>query len=399
MNKYSLLLLISILNLLIISRINGQDSSSVHKAGNLWGLAYGDFAWKVKSDSLNRGGLNQYTGLKEGQTLFQIRRLYFGYDYEISKKFSAEFLLALEDNLVTTATNQPITTGNLLTDNKMAMFVKLANVKWKNIFKGSDLSIGEMYTPACVETIEPVWDYRCIERTVSDIRRTPAWDLGVSLKGKLINSNAIKLNYHLMVGNGTLSRPENDIFKTFYADINAKLFQERLILDLYTDYSRLNWKPDWHHDRHMIKGMVAYSSPRFTLGIESFLNTIRKDVQAGIADVAIIDTIDNRAIAFSIFARGLLYRDLLGFFIRYDNYNPSLNNNNAEYSSYNPMTKTYDPNTKEQFFTVGLDFIPISKIHIMPNIWYNMYRNAGPIRHYDASDIVVRLSIYYIYGK
>lgn len=54
---------------------------------------------------------------------------------------------------------------------------------------------------------------------------------------------------------------------------------------------------------------------------------------------------------------------------------------------------------KEQFFTAGINYSPINKIHIMPNIWYNLYNNASPREHYDAADIVLRLSIYYIYGK
>lgn len=378
----------------------GQEDSTLHKKpGNLWGLAYGDFAWKAKGDTLNRGGANQYTGIKEGQSLFQIRRLYLGYDYVINKRFEAEFLLALEDNLTTTSTATSSTTGNLLSDGKMGMFVKLANLKWKNIFPGSDLSFGEMYTPASVQTVEPVWDFRCIERTISDLRRTPTWDLGISLKGNIIHSNAATVNYQLMVGNGSLSRPENDAFKTFYGDINAHLLNGKIIIDLYADYTRLNWATHWHHDRNMIKGMVAYTTPKFTIGIEALTNTIRKDLIATQAAITKIDTLNNAAVAISIFARGYIYKDLLAFFVRYDNYNPNLHNNNDLYKSYNPITKSYDSNTKEQFFTAGLDYSPINKIHIMPNIWYNAYKNAGPVNHYDAADIVLRLSLYYIYGK
>lgn len=135
----------------------------------------------------------------------------------------------------------------------MSLFVKLANVKWKNIFKGLTLSIGEMYTPAVVENIEPIWDYRCIERTISDIRLTPAWDLGISLKGKMIHTDAAKVGYHIMVGNGSVSRPENDIFKTFYANINAKFLNNKLIIDLYADYTRLQWKTNWRQDREYDK--------------------------------------------------------------------------------------------------------------------------------------------------
>src|SRR5215469_14122789 len=66
--------------------------------GRLWGYAFGDFYYKSHSDSLNRGGNNQYTGIPQSRNAFQFRRIYLGYDYNITKKFTAEVLLAAEDN-------------------------------------------------------------------------------------------------------------------------------------------------------------------------------------------------------------------------------------------------------------------------------------------------------------
>jgi hypothetical protein len=48
---------------------------------------------------------------------------------------------------------------------------------------------------------------------------------------------------------------------------------------------------------------------------------------------------------------------------------------------------------------VGIDYSPISKIHIMPNVWYNKYTNASPMQLAGGNDLVVRLSLYYVYGK
>ncbi len=377
----------------------GQQADSTFKpSGKLWGLAYGDFSYKAKGDSLNRGFTNQYTGISENQSLFQFRRIYLGYDYEISKKFSSEFLLAAEDNLQTTTNSMPVISGDLLTNNKLSMFIKLANVKWKNILPNTDLSMGEMYTPASVLVAEELWDYRCIERTVSELRRTPAWDMGIAVNGKIVNKERTEAGYHIMVGNGTVSRPESDGFKTFYGDVYAKLFNKRLVLDLYADYAKLNWTTAWHHDRNMIKGIVAYTSQKFTIGTECFLNTINSDNIA--TDISGgTDTVTTRAIALSVFARGRIYKDQLGFFARYDNFDPAMNNNNGGYLRYAPVTKNYDPNTREQFITAGIDYSPISKIHIMPNVWYNAYNNAGPLSSYNAYDLVFRLSLYYVYGK
>jgi hypothetical protein len=375
-----------------------DDETNFKPSGKLWGLAYGDYAYKVKGDSVNRGGLNQYTGIKESESLFQFRRIYLGYDYNISARFQAEFLLSAEENETTSTTNTPTTTGDLLSDNKLAMFIKLANIKWRNIFRGSTLSVGELFTPSAVLLTEKIWDYRCIERTISDLRRTPAYDFGASLNGKLYNTRENEVGYNVMIGNGMGARPENDGFKWFYADVYTKLFDKHFILDIYADYNRLNWTGAWHHDRSMLKGLVAYTSPKFTIGVEAFWNSIMNDNKATKTDGK-FDTLTTKSSAISVFARGKIYKDKLGFFARYDIYNPTYNNFNSHYTNYSPLTAAYNPNTKEQFITAGLDFTPIPKIHIMPNIWLMQYDNAGPVHHINDYDMVLRLSLYYVYGK
>ena len=42
-----------------------KQDTLVREAGHLWGLGFGDFAYKAKSDALNRGGTNQYTGIEK----------------------------------------------------------------------------------------------------------------------------------------------------------------------------------------------------------------------------------------------------------------------------------------------------------------------------------------------
>ena len=111
---------------------------------------------------------------------------------------------------------------------------------------------------------------------MADVRRTPSFDLGATLQGKF-DSNG-NYGYNLMVGNGTGARPENDKFKWFYGDVFAKFLDKRLIVDLYADYQRLNRTATWHHSRNMLKGFIAYTTPAFTVGIESFISHDQKDV-------------------------------------------------------------------------------------------------------------------------
>ena len=361
--------------------------------GQLWGYAFGDFAYKDHADTVGggRGGSNQYTKVPQGQNMFQFRRIYLGYNYDLSEKFSAEFLLAAEDDF---------TSGDLLANGKFAPYLKLANLRWKGIFPGSDLVIGQSLTPAFPMMSEQIWAYRSIERTVADVRRTSSFDLGVALQGKFIPTND-NFGYNLMVGNGNNARPESDKFKAFYGDVYAKFFKKKLVIDLYADYQRLNWSPGFHHDRNMIKGFVAYTTPKLTVGVEAFYNTIKADdIDTKVAGGK--DTLSNTAAAVSVFVRGRIYKDKLGFFARYDNFTPSGNVNNTMYNNDVPLTSQYDPNTKEQFITAGIDFTPIKNVHIMPNIWYNSYQNVGPHNYGAANnsyDMVYRLTFYYVYGK
>ena len=146
------------------------NSDSAFKAGNpnsgrIWGYAFGDFYYKQHSDSLVRGGSNQYSGVPAKRNAFAFRRVYLGYDYNISKKFSAELLLAAEDNFTQTAlSGTTTTTGDLLTDNKLSFYIKLADVRWKNIWKNTDLVVGQMSTPSFPLLTEKIWSYRSVER-------------------------------------------------------------------------------------------------------------------------------------------------------------------------------------------------------------------------------------------
>src|SRR5215475_4077549 len=79
---------------------NNDSSFKAGRAnsGRLWGYMFGDYYAKGHSDSLQRGNANQYSGIPTSRTAFQFRRIYLGYDYNITSKFAAELLLAAEEN-------------------------------------------------------------------------------------------------------------------------------------------------------------------------------------------------------------------------------------------------------------------------------------------------------------
>src|SRR4051794_29380973 len=309
-------------------------------SGRLWGYAFGDYYYKGHADTLNRGGSNQYTGIPQGRNAFQFRRIYLGYDYNITKKFSVELLLAAEDNFA--AGNPPSSTspsGDELINNKLAFYIKLANLRVKNIWNGTDLVVGQQSTPAFPLTSERVWAYRSIERTLTDIRRTPSYDFGAGLQG-FFDPKTKNFGYDVLIANGSSAKPEGDLFKWLYGDIYVYLFNKHVIADLYADYERLNWTPAWHHSRQMVKGFIAYNSggkptgaavyaapgtvksaamdpnKGFTIGVEGFINNLKQDDSATTiaGDVHILDV---AAKGISVFMHGSLVPSKLAFFARY----------------------------------------------------------------------------------
>jgi hypothetical protein len=128
-----------------------------------------------------------------------------------------------------------------------------------------------------------------------------------------------------------------------------------------------------------------------------------------------------KAMGLSFFTRGSIIKDKLGFFARFDNYDPTGNLNaivsDPNTKSYTVTTSQYDPTNKEMFVTYGLDFTPMKKVHIMPNIWLNTYKsgvdpttknvngltygsmNTAGMSPVNGSDVVYRLTFYYVYGK
>lgn len=392
-SKSYLVITLVVFSLSLNAQQKAPMDSSFKPAGKLWGYAFGDYYYKAHSDPFNRGGANQYTGIEKGRNAFQIRRVYLGYNYDISPKFAAEMLLAAEDNVTTFAGT---TSGDLLTNNKLSFYIKLANLRWKNIWKGTDFVIGQVATPAFPLLTESIWGYRSVERTVADIRRTPSYDLGAALQGKF--DDKANFGYNLMVGNGTGAKPENDKFKWFYGDVFAKFLDKRLVFDLYADYERLNRTTTWHHSRNMVKGFVAYTTPAFTVGVEAFINHGQNDVVG--MNGLIKDTLSANARAISTYIKGSIVKDKLGFFARMDNYNPDANYNNSVYTSYKAFTGNYEPNNKEMFFTAGIDFTPVKNVHFIPNVWYNRYTsNQSGLTGsaYRDHDLVYRLTFYYVY--
>ena len=415
--KKTLLFLAISANICAHAQTTDSALSDFKPHGTIWGLTFGDYAFKQNADTVGNPpgrGSNQYSKMPQGSRFFQFRRFYLGYTYELSKKFTAEAVLAAENDYYEGSVGNQSAPGDVLANNKFAPFLKIADVRWKDFFKGTDLVLGECLTPSFPLLSEVVWGYRSVERTVADMRGTPSFDQGVALQGHYGRND--NFGYNVMVGNGSGAVAVNNNFQMFYGDIWAKFFNKRLIVDLYQDYRKLDWNAidtmtnDFHHDRNTTKLFIAWSVPKFTIGVEAMKTTIMGDVEASSIWRTYYYT--TKASAISLYARGRIYKNKLGFFARYDNFNPGKNisevTDNTKIISYTALTSAYDPTTKEQLLVLGLDFTPLPNVHLMPNFYVNTYKCTLPEKFFDlnpkasgviGTDAVYRITIYYLFGK
>jgi hypothetical protein len=374
--------LVFILLLVLALDVIGQkDTTKIEfkPSGKLWGYAFGDFLYKAHTNSLGMSN-TQYASTAKDFTSLEFRRIYLGYDYDISEHFSTQLLFAYEGATFTT-------------DGNRSIYIKAANVKWKNIFPNSDLVIGAMSTPTYATTSEPVWGYRSLEKTIMDMRKIGgSSDVGISLQGKFDDQG--NLGYNLMIGNGSGAKPEADKFKKFYGDVYFKIMDHKLILDLGADNEWAQAKP-YEKAKTTYKIFLGYQTSAFTMGVEAFQQVQKNGtIFTEAAPSVVRDTVNALASGISIFARGPLTKKL-GFVVRYDYFNPDskFNKNNVYAGSY---TGVYT----ESFLLAGLDYTPVKNVHFIPNIWYDMYNNryasANNLSN-KSNDLAFRLTVHYIF--
>ena len=179
--------------------------------------------------------------------------------------------------------------------------------------------------------------------------------------------------------------------------------------------------------REMTKLFVAWNTPKLTVGFEAFQNVF-------LGGLKVTETDKNTyyrtftAMDMSFYVRGRILSahngdPKLNWFVRFDNYDPSGNLSNIASAATTTAIATasgvsnYDPYTKEQFFTAGVDFMPFKNVHLIPNIWLNAYTSSlSPTGTNDATtplaytkyssevngskgtDAVYRLTFYYIFN-
>lgn len=377
---------IKIFNLLIVCMlvvpeiVLSQDTiKDVFKpSGRFWGSSFGDVYYKMHADSLNRGN-TQYSNVAKDFSSFDIRRIYLGYDYNISEKFSSELILAYE--------------GNNDASGNRTILIKSANLRWKNIYPMADVIIGQTATPAFSLISEKIWGYRCVEKTPSDLRKwSCSNDVGIAIQGKLNKKG--DYGYNVMLGNGTSTKPEADVFKKIYGEVYFKFMEQKIIIDLYSDFERKQLSP-YHKSLNTFKAFVAYTSEKITIGMEAG-QQIQENYNIYIDTVPTVktDTMDATAFFISGFVKGVIKKDKLSFFLRFDSYDPDRSFNSSYSYSNGGFSNT------EMFLLAGFDYTPYKNIHIIPNVWYNSYNNrtknvSGLVK--GDYDLAARITFFYLF--
>ena len=348
-------------------------------SGKLWGYAFGDLLYKGYTNKLGMTN-TQYGSTAKDFTSFEFRRIYLGYDYNISEHFSTQLLLAYEGSTFTS-------------DGYRAFYIKAANIRWKNIFHNSDLVIGQMSTPTFATTSEPVWGYRSLEKTIMDMRKIGGSnDVGVSLQGKLNDKG--DFGYNLMVGNGSGAAPEANKFKKVYGDVYVKFLDQKILLDLGADNE---WSQTFPYKKMKTtyKAFLAYQGKIFTMGVEGFEQVLKNNtVYTEPVPSTNQDIVDAEASGISVYVRGTI-TSKLGYVARYDYYNPD-----SKFNANNVYAASYTGINTESFVLAGLDFAPMKNVHLIPNIWYDMYNNRySDVNHLSAksNDLAFRLTVHYIF--
>jgi len=385
----------------------------------VWGYSFGDFYYDGHSPatSVAQGKETNYYQVPTYRNAFQFRRLYLGYDYEITKKFKAELLLASEPtaNVGANGTTSIQNSDNLV-DGKMAFYIKNFNLRARDIWAGTDFVIGEMSTPgfalnepgtnAPTSLSEATWGYRSIERTITDFHKNNSFDVGAALQGTFDPATK-NFGYVLMVSNNSqagllnASNANTGFYKVFYGDLWGKFANNHLYADVYFHSARTSPASAavGGQSNTMYKAFLAYLSKPISVGVEAYTQSFEN----GVTNKTNNNTAENStAQGLSIWVKGAVSKTW-NYFAKYDTYNPDTDFIGADSYSVNTNYGSYDPYTKEHFFTAGLDYNPTKNVHFMPNVWFIQYldNQSSTVSGYVPNNhtIVYRMTFFFTFGK
>jgi len=369
--------------------------------GKFSGLVFGDYLYNVAKDTaFSNLSRTVVPGAKDFQA-FQIRRIYFTYDNDISEKFTARF--RLEGNMLATEGGSTSTASRLSGSSLSQLYVKDAWLKWKNIFAGSDLIFGVQPTTA-FDISEGVWAYRSLEKTIMDLRGIiSSRDLGLALRGKFDEGGMFQ--YWFMVSNNAAQDDETNKYKSVALNLQVKPVKN-VIVTLNGDYrsqAKINDPASTATPKATLSNNVttyslfaAYNDPSLVMvGAEAFM----QNTQNGMADPG--DKTGKTLKTLSAFGVSFFgyywFTPEIGIIGRYDIFNP---NTDSNFPLAGAVTAPgYSASLSRNYLIAGLTFRPDKNVQIMPNIQMETYqtpRNVTNAPSIDAS-VTARLTFYWVF--
>ena len=339
--------------------------------GKIWGYVFGDVIYKVGGDTLDFGR-SEFAKTEKGAIGGVLRRIYFGYDYNLSSRWSTRLLF--ESNAATTTPG-----GNF------GVVIKLGYLEYKDLFKAipnSKIRVGLIPTPVFAFP-EKAWGYRSVEKEALDLRGFgSSTDQGMSFEGNF--SKKGNSGFTVMIGNGVGNKPQTRKYLEYYLSLHKMFFDKKLNLELMIDYS----KRTAELNRTILRGFASYSVPKFRAGMEISPNLVDEKA-SHLGETTIIQT---QPLLLSTFISPQVYENTWLFF-RYDYFNPD--RNYGEDIIYGNQSQNYD----EHLFIAGVQIEIHNKldhnINIMPNIHVNAYDKKKPDVINRVADVVLRTTVYY----
>jgi hypothetical protein len=356
--------------------------------GKFSGVFYGDYFYNAGRDTAAyRSNLPNaaLTGPKSNQG-FVIRRVYFTYDYDLAEQFATRFRVELDETPNSSAAYNILSSGNI------GVFVKDAWLRWKNVFKGSDLYFGIQPTSA-YEYSEGVWAYRGLEKTIMDLRGiVSSRHLGIALRGKFDDEGMF--GYWVTVANQnsgvqpkdlTTGARNGDKYNLYSLNLAFRPSKE-LLVTVYGDYRPTypvndpssTAVPRATVSNATLTGALFVSFKQgndFAIGAEAFTQ-MTSNAYADPAAAGQLKTLSK--IGFSVFG-WYNFSDEIGAIARYDYFDPR---------SGSDVTEKGD---SRGYILAGLTFKPAKNVQIIPNVQAETYESIPNGRSIDAA-VTARLS-------
>lgn len=359
-----------------------KPKDEFNPSGKVWGYAFGDFYYKAAGDSDQylTFGKGDFAKKKKNDMAFTFKRIYLGYEYNISPKLKTNFLLEGNDGVVTATGSRTV-------------FVKNLDLEWKSC-RYASIYIGQTITPTWPMISEKIWTYRSVEKTIADFRGLGVSnDLGIRVTGKLDTAGVF--GYTVMLGNGGKGGnvPEADALKKIYGSLDFSLLKKKLIIQVQGDYEDVTAAyGGGYASKKTMLGFISYQAKIFTIGLEGVYQIQDKAKVNTDASSGLKDTLGVAPMGISFFVRGTLLKDKINAFARFDIYNID-----ANYKKGDNTANPYD----ENFILAGVDFTPHKNWHIIPNVWVDTYKDKRDSNeagyHARTADIVPRITFHYIF--